>query len=426
MEITTVKKIIAMSTLSCTIAVLTGCGGSDAPSITPEWETTVGPTHTVEDAAEGQRTINVDSYGDIITAGDTVVYGPGVPQNSNALITKHDESGYLLWSKEFDFSDNEVPAQEQLRATATDIDGNIYVTGQTDIHSEGASFLLKLDRFGNEIWSNILEAHTSDRNIKLANGLVYTNGYYAMQVHDTAGNFQLRIDHADANGNQKFDYQIRDFDVDSQGNIYTASEDLIHKYDANGQQQWIITRTYGEFASWTSMAVDDTGNTYVVNLSRDNTYIVQVMKIDEDGNTTWIKNVTNRNQDSSLVGRKPFLALDSENNPIIVASGDGGREITKLDTNGNQLWVNKDKGNAIAQIIVDEANNVYIYGQGLGEKIGSDGQSIAKTTPPSLNIYPFYTSGGIAISGNNIYVADSVNNGDKSWDFYIAKYINLQ
>jgi len=385
-------------------ALLTGCGGS----VAPEWEAFY--SHQ-EDSIEWQRTVDIDSFGGIITTGQTI--NTGADRTQDALVAKHDKQGNLIWAINVDLGQPAARSDEATTDAVIDFNGNTYVVGtiyrpENPISIYG-SFLLKVDSLGELAWSNVISDKEKTRDVELANGLIYTGGD-ATRVFDLEGNEQLSINHGDAN--------VWDIEVDNQGNIYSAGYAFTSKHNANGILVWQLNNPEGLTHS-TSLALTNDGGAVVAHLisSEDK---IRVIKISNSGSVIWTKTINDPAASAGAMPGLPLVALDNQSNIIVINSNAQGRKTTKLNSNGNTLWSNTSKGNVIRQVITDADNNIYVYGSGKGEKYDPNGKSLLIIEPPAAAAN---TTGAITLSGADIFVASSiVNNG--TFDLYIAKYLN--
>ena len=102
---------------------------------------------------------------DISVGIDNSVYLVGETQDSNVsntddiLVSKIDQQGNLLWSKSF----GEINKDDYAMSIEISTVGDLYVSGISESNLNGQignggadSFLMKLDKDGNEIWTKSL------------------------------------------------------------------------------------------------------------------------------------------------------------------------------------------------------------------------------------------------------------------------------
>jgi DNA-binding beta-propeller fold protein YncE len=209
--------------------------------------------------------------------------------------------------------------------------------------------------------------------------------------------------------------------VDSTGNVYVVDTDnnRIQKFDADGT--FLTTwGSYGmgggRFCYPRGVAVDGEGNIYVADM-----YNHRIQKFDADGNllTKW---------GSYGLGngrfRYPYgVAVDSEDN-IYVADMYNNR-IQKFDADGNFLtkWGSIGSGDAQFRyprgIAVDGEDNIYVadmFNYRI-QKFDPDGNFLTKWGSQGRGDGQFYRPYGVAVDGvDNVYVADSYNHRIQKFD----------
>ncbi len=202
---------------------------------------------------------------DIAVTDDNSVYLVGETQDSNIpnndtdniLVSKIDSQGNILWSKSFG------EEQKEDRATSIDIsaDGGLYVSGFTEsdlngqsVNGSSGSFLIKLDKDGNDIWTKIYgtanRENAFDMGIR-SDGFIYLTG---MSDPNDMG-FLKKID-LDGNeiwtkyfGNDKWDF-YRNLFIDENGpSIYISGEtrgDLANSL-SNGETDAILYKFFDSY-----------------------------------------------------------------------------------------------------------------------------------------------------------------------------------
>jgi len=399
---------LALGSTCLSIALLTGCGGSDT---TAEWDLFYS---TQEESIEWQRTIDIDSYGDLIATGQTITIGATVAERTeDVLIAKHDNKGNLIWASSFNLGKNSARSDETTTDATMDSDGNTYIVGTIyrpeDSTSIYASFLLKTNRFGGLDWSNLISDVEKTRDVEIANNLIYTGGDFT-KVFDTNGNLVLEIDHGSAN--------VWNIEVDSNGNIYSAGYAFTTKHDSSGNLIWQTDNPEG-LTHATGLVVLTDESVVIAHLIA-NEGNIRVSKISSTGSTSWTKSIDDPTASAGALPGLPLLALDRQENILVINSNAQGRKISKLNARGDTIWTKSNNDGVVRQIKTDAQNNIYIYGSGIGEKFDASGNSLKKIEAPSL---ASNTTGAIAISGDDIFVSSSImNNG--TFDLYLAKYIN--
>ena len=135
--------------------------------------------------------VAVDSAGDIYSSGYTYSLGhtPGI---SAVILLKYDPSGNLLYTTTWGGKQNDVAT-----AIATDIDGNVYLTGYTKSYSVTpgvpSAFLLKFNQFGNLAFQRVWGGNRGDFGYGVAVDAAenaYVTGYtYSFGPNSQGANF---------------------------------------------------------------------------------------------------------------------------------------------------------------------------------------------------------------------------------------------
>lgn len=274
--------------------------------------------------------IAVDAEGNIYCTGTfkgTADFDPGAGVfnltshgDNDIFITKTDEEGNFLWAKGFGGG-----GIDYVFSMALDKDANIYTcgnfTGTADFDPGAATvnltsngmvdiFISKLDMDGNFIWAQSLGAEEYDEPLSIKTddaGNIYTAGYYYGEV---------------------------DFDAGPSTNSLTAVggyDVFILKLDEDGNYIWAKSMggTGWDFAF--SVALDNEGNIYSTgyfastadfdpgddesNLTSAGNYDVFISKLDADGNYVWVKRVGGSDVDYGFV-----VATDNEDNVYVTGS----------------------------------------------------------------------------------------------------------
>ncbi len=382
------------------------------------------------------RSIFVDNSGNVYTTGgfrDTVDFGNGVGLPSageeDIFISKLDSNGDFLWAKAMGGT-----LWDSGRSVFVDDSGNVYIAGDfmdtvdfgngVGLPSAGESdiFISKLDSNGDFLWAKAMGGTSTE----IAHSIFVDN---SGNVYIT-GNFRGTVDFGDG------------VDRTSAG----GPDIFISKLDKNSNLVWV--KTMGDVSQdfGTCIFVDSSGNVYTtgrfsgtvdfgngVGLTSAGQGDIFISKLDSNGGFVWAKAMGGTSSDTGY----SIFVDDSENvyttgsfsgtvdfgNGVGLTSA-GGPDIfiSKLDSNGNFLWV-KAMGGTSAEsgesIFVDNSGNVYTtglflgtvdFGDGVG--LSSSGESdifISKLDSNSDFVWAKAIGGTSRDGGESIFVDDSGN-----------------
>ncbi|MEO0216878.1 MAG: SBBP repeat-containing protein, partial [candidate division WOR-3 bacterium] len=336
--------------------------------------------------------IAVDDEGNVYVTGESKASSGGF----DYATIKYDTNGNQLWVARYDGPAN---SDDKAHAIAIDGNGNVYVTGESKGYNTNLDYAtVKYNSNGNQVWVKRYNGPISYYDMAYAiavdvNGNIYVTGEskgngtctdFATIKYDLNGN-ELWVKRY--NGSANYYDSAYSIAVDNSGNVYVTGKSKNNstyydyatiKYDTNGNQKWI--KTYNGTGNGDDIAyavvLDSFGNVYVTGESKgsacaDRDYAT--IKYDTNGNVLWIARYNGpANDDDSAFA----LATDGNNNIYVTGESKGNGTYKdyatiKYDTNGNQLWVvryngpvNKDdSANAIA---VDERGYVYVTGRSEG------------------------------------------------------------
>jgi PKD repeat protein len=296
-------------------------------------------------------------------------------------------------------------------AIAVDNSGNSYVTGcfegtavfgSTTLNSSGNEdiFVAKMDSNGNWLWAKKAGGSSSDYGSAIAvdnSG----NSYVAGRFQSTASFGSTTINSGSTSN----------FDI------------FVAKLDSNGNWLWAKKAGGSSSDSGRGIAVDNSGNCYVVGqfkstasfgsttLTSSGGIDIFVAKLDSDGNWLWAQKAGGTSSDygsaiavdnsgnSYVVGS--FWTAASFGSTALISSGPSDFFVAKMDSDGNWLWAQKAGGtsyDACRGIAVDSSGNSYVTG-------GFNGSvSFGSTTINSGSTSYF-----------DIYVAKMDSNGNWLW-----------
>jgi len=374
-----------------------------AQTPTLEWAKGIGVTAPGDIPLASSNAIAVDLAGNIFTTGsyyETGDFDPGpgatilnAGKGNDIFISKLDADGDFVWAKT-------IGDTMECNATsiATDIDGNVYVTGYfygtvdfdpgDDVfyllHEEiqvKNTFVLKLDDDGNFMWAKNTTGkgyytYASSRSIALdVSGNILLTGSYSGEVDFDPGN-----------------------PVASVTSTNISTDFFISKYDNNGNFMWV--KTIGDSLNQDAVSItsDANGDIYATGLFRGSVDFdpgagesritvgrgsnnMFVLKLDSDGNFDWAKKVGGDGHAHSI--EATFIQLDADNNIYTTGSIHGTIDfdpstsgvfnlsatrnnafVLKLDAAGDFVWATAHENGTSAgrALALDAANNVYATG----------------------------------------------------------------
>lgn len=408
-------KIAKLATLSAAVIVastgLTGCGAGT--TVKAAWERYFTGTTTGETRIDWVRALNVDSYGNLVSAGN-MIQATGTDRVENILVASHTSAGVVNWVKTFDLPKAGYTRSDEMTSAATmDEAGNSYVVGTT-VRSSGeayeySGFLIKVDTYGNLVWSRTFVGEEGIQDVEYRNGLIYIGGSKT-RVYNTDGQKTVEIAHGE--------FGVWDVEADDLGNIYACGKSFVAKFAANGATQWSVSNPQ-EVNHHCSVSVSQYGEVYAAHEVYFDDQL-RVTKINEFGATQWTKSFAEPNATAGAMSGQPLVTQGADGAVFAVASNAQGRKLIKLDAQGNTTWTKTSTDSVVQAIHIDNSGNSYIYGRGKGEKFDATGKSLAKlATPFDAEI----TTGDAVVVGNAIYVTDTLNRNG-TFTGYLAKFNN--
>jgi len=385
------------------LTILVACKAA----LSPDWTVFHTQAEGDEERIEWLSNVAVDSYGDVISAGETIKIG--ADRQENILLVKHDDNGNLVWATEYDFAQGAYRSDDNVTDMALDSDGNAYLVGvqyivENDVQRYG-SFMMKVDHLGDVVWALTLNDKEDARDVEVSDNKVYVTGH-ATQVFNLDGQRLLNIEHPDA--------KAWDVEVDASGNIYVVGYAAATKYNAEGVLLWSVAQPAG-LTHQASIAVNTDGSAVIAHLESRN---IRVAAISSDGQIQWNKTYAPAQQSYGLPGHA-LVKTDLRGDIILAVSNDKSRRIVKLNDAGQETW--QVTGNGIVRdFAIDDTGAVYVVGSGTNEKYDANGQFVAEAT---MDYSVEVTTASIALDGQNIYVAYSANSGS-TFNFFLAKYVD--
>lgn len=407
-------KIAKLATLSAAVIMtstgLTGCGAGT--TVKAAWERYFTGTTAGETRIDWVRALNVDSYGNLVTAGNMIQI-TGTDRVENIVVASHTSAGSVNWVKTLDLPKAGYKSDEMSSAATLDEAGNSYVVG-TAVRSnadtyEYSGFLIKVDTYGNLVWSKTFVGEEGIQDVEYRNGLVYVGGTKT-RVYNTDGLKTLEIAHGEIG--------VWDVEVDDLGNIYACGRNIVAKFAANGTPQWSVNNP-AEVNHHCTVSVGQYGEVYAAH----EVYFadqLRLTKINEYGATQWTKTFAEPTSNAGAMTGLPIVTQGADGSVFAVSSTAQGRKLIKLDAQGNTAWTKTSTDSVVQAVHIDNAGNAYIYGRGKGEKFDATGKSLAKlATPFDAEV----TTGDAVVVGNAIYVADTLNRNG-TFTGYLAKFNN--
>ena len=365
--------------------------------------------------------VATDATGNVFITGWT--YGDLDGTNAgggDAFLSKYDTLGNPVWTRQLGTS-----SLDASWAAATDANGNILISGETNGSIGGQSsagsvdaFVRKYDASGNTLWTRQLGTSSTDLSASVAtdaSGNVFISGYTfgSLGGQSSVGGGDAFVSKYDALGNPLWTRQFgtSDYDVslgvaaDTDGNVFITGftegdlygpnagdagtyDAFLSKYDTLGNPVW--TRQLGTSsldASWAA-ATDANGNILISGetngsiggQSSAGSVDAFVRKYDASGNTLWTRQLGTSSTDLSA-----SVATDASGNVFIsgYTLGDldgtnaGGVDafLSKYDTSGSLLWTRQlgtSSSDASWGVATDTAGNVFINGSTDGDLYGSN------------------------------------------------------
>ncbi len=299
-----------------------------------------------------------DNEGNIYITGYTNVSG-----DDDVIILKYNSSYELVWNETWGRNMSDQP-----RAMVLDNESNIYITGYSQENSsspyEKEMLILKYNKSGHLQWENITELQGDE---------ILSDGNH----HDSVGN-GIKLD--SNNDIIICGYQWEKEKIASP--YYYFPEVVLLKCDPSGNQEWLKTggtrllRGPGDlnFGRGYDLVLDDMDNIYVVGSSPE-TYPDSggaryplgshflLLKFDSSGNQVWT-NTTQTFTDSSTDEYGLSIAIDNDLEHLYCA---GIKEdqpfLTKFNMTGINITTSFDiPGSSFNNISldIDDSNNVYL------------------------------------------------------------------
>ncbi len=399
------------------------------------------------------HSLAVDNSGNVYVTGGSAGSGTG----SDYATIKYNSAGVQQWAARYNGPGN---SNDEAYSIATDVSGNVYVTGISFGVSEDYA-TIKYNSSGIQQWVARYDGpgSSSDGATSITidiSGNLYVTGYsygngtgydYATIKYNSAG---VQLWAARYNGPIGFTGDLaRAIKVDVSGNVYVTGNSLGNaddyatiKYNSSGVQQWAAR--YNGPGNFTDVAldlvIDGTGNVYVTGYSNGSGTAndCATIKYNSSGVQQWAARY-NGPGNSSDEGRS--IAIDASGNVYIaggsVGSGTGPDYATiKYNSSGTQQWVARYNGPANSNdlaysIAVYNTDNIYVTGYSEGSGGNNDYVTVkynlsgiqqweTRYNGPG-NGYDLAGSVEVDASGN-LYITGYSTGSGTSYDFATIKY----
>ncbi|MCI0716820.1 MAG: SBBP repeat-containing protein [Chlorobi bacterium] len=210
--------------------------------------------------------------------------------------------------------------------------------------------------------------------------------------------------------------------VDELGNVYvtghsvfqfTGYDYLTFKYNPQGSELW--TARYSgpvRFDDAYGIAVDNSGNVYVTGASESSfdNFDYLTVKYNSNGIEQWTRRYNGTLDTSDLATE---VAVDGNGNIIVggisnMGSSQIAATVIKYSTDGAQLWLRSFSNSYFSSLLIDDNNNIYIYGSMLA-KLDAQGNilwqisdTLTAYSPATLDQNQNILVSGSRIINNNI------------------------
>lgn len=362
------------------------------------WTQTYNGPNSLDDQAVN---LKIDNSDNIYVTGKSRGTGTG----SDYATVKYSSAGVQQWVQRYNgpFSNEDIPS-----SVDTDNSGNVYVTGYTYGTSYFQDYLtVKYNSSGVQQWAknyNGVENYF-DRaaDVKADNsGNVYVTGKSIKSTDGTSDAVTVKYNSAGTvlwvktyNGSGNLDDDPVQMEIDNNsvfvlstsssyffGPFCGTSDYLLLKFNSSGGIEF-ETRYDGSGAgndAGVSLALDNTGNTFVTGYSFDNVsgYDYATIKYNSSGAPLWVS----RYDGFSGNDKPSSVCTDNSGNIYVTgySTGSGtGIDIAtiKYNSSGAQQWAARYNGPADGddygvKVAADNSGNVYVSGYGAGTGTGND------------------------------------------------------
>ncbi len=330
------------------------------------------------------RSVATDTDGNIFITGETAgnLFGTNAGLK-DVFLVKYDSLGNMAWGRRLGTTVNDIG-----RSVATDTDGNIFVTGETNSSFFGINkgnadiFLMKFDSSGNRIWATQLGTTADD----IGQGVATDGSENVFVTGETSGSLFA----GNAGGRDVFLVKFK-----KDGNIFVTGETsgslfagnaggrdvFLVKFKPDGSQDWAtqLGTTADDISR--SVATDKDGNIFVTGETQGNLFgtnaggrDVFLVKFKPDGPQDWATQLGTTADDISrsvATDKDGNIFVTGETQGNLFGTNAGGRDIflVKYDSSGNRKWTRQlgtiadDIGHSVA---TSATGNIFVTGETQG------------------------------------------------------------
>ncbi len=311
--------------------------------------------------------IAVDASGNAYVCGGT----NGGGTNYNMLIAKYDTNGTIQWQRTF----GNTSPEEYASSIALDSSGNCYVCGYTSVSGSYDIEIVKYDSSGTLQWQRRINGASG--NTEFGNGIAVDSNSVA-----------YACGWSNDSGPEAF---------------------VIAKYNSAGGLNWTTTlraNTGSANERAFGIAVDSSSNIYVCGQSRvTNNTDAQIVKYNTSASLQWQRRLYSASTDVAN-----SVAVDSSGNSYLVGYTGTDILIAKYNTSGTIQWQRtlSSSGDDVGfGVTVDSSGTVYVVGS---TNVGGTNDCIIAKLPSDGSLTGTYTVGGSSFT----YAASSLTDAATS------------
>jgi hypothetical protein len=401
------KNSLSVLGLSLALLSLTGCGGAAKP----QWENNHPTTET-----SNAVSVAVDPWGQVVSTG-RVSNEKSTLISDDLYATAMDSNGKTVWFSRIDIGkDQGRTVSEFLTNAILDDGGNSYLVGQaTDLTQQNTAldfgFLVKVDRWGQPVWTVEIPGDTTLFDIEYSNG-VLTLGGNVIRQYTTDGVLIRTL----TNGADNF----RDVELDAMDNVYACGFKTNVKFNANGSVAWSRNNT-ADVGYDCTIDITGSGGAVVAHEEYFNDRI-QVQLYSASGQRQWQVYIAEPTSNAGSMAGRPMVQETSDGQFVAVTSTLQGRKVVKLSAAGKTVWTVSSKDREAWSMDTDAAGNTYVYGAGAGAKIDPAGKTLARFDAPRTSSE---VNGRATVVSGAVYIADGlIDSVSGKFRGYNAKFAN--